>query len=41
MSPVLKGCANCMRYALAWRDRVLTTLDAPVQLDLDAWETSA
>lgn len=36
-----KNCANCMRYALTWRDRVLSTLDAPVQLDLGDWETAA
>ncbi|MFG2001730.1 hypothetical protein ACGFNU_21520 [Spirillospora sp. NPDC048911] len=29
-----KNCANCMRYALAWRDRVLATVDGPQQLDL-------
>ncbi|WP_242892579.1 deazapurine DNA modification protein DpdA family protein [Actinomadura litoris] len=30
-----KNCANCMRYALAWRDRVLAGLDVPTQLDLN------
>jgi hypothetical protein len=28
------NCANCLTYALAWRDRVLATLDGPQQLDL-------
>lgn len=30
-----KNCANCLTYALAWRDRVLTAAAAPVQLDLE------
>lgn len=38
-----KNCANCMVYALAWRDRVLSTAsaadDGPLQLDL--WEVDA
>lgn len=29
------NCANCMTWALAWRDRVLATIEAPQQLDLD------
>lgn len=38
-----KNCANCLTYALQWRDRVLATLDAPTQLDLnfDEMETAA
>jgi hypothetical protein len=30
-----KSCANCLRYALAWRSRVLAQLDAPRQLTLE------
>jgi hypothetical protein len=30
-----KNCANCLTYALQWRDRVLCGLDRPVQLALD------
>lgn len=29
-----KNCANCMTYALAWRDRVLTATETHQQLDL-------
>ena len=28
------NCANCPRYALVWRDRVLSAADSPVQLRL-------
>ncbi|MEV8508112.1 hypothetical protein AB0368_25295 [Actinoplanes sp. NPDC051475] len=34
-----RTCANCLRYALRWRDRVLTTIDAatrqPALFDID------
>lgn len=30
-----RNCANCARYALAWRDRVLAASDRPTQLRLD------
>lgn len=33
-TPSHRNEANCPRYALAWRDRVLTRLDGPEQLDL-------
>jgi hypothetical protein len=29
-----RNCANCPRYALAWRARVLAVLEAPRQLHL-------
>lgn len=29
-----KSCANCPRFALRWRERLLACLDAPRQLDL-------
>jgi hypothetical protein len=30
-----RNCANCPRYALAWRARVLADLDGPQQLRLE------
>jgi hypothetical protein len=28
------SCANCLKYALAWRERILAAVDGPHQLDL-------
>jgi hypothetical protein len=39
-----RNCANCLRYALAWRDRVLDSLgdvDAPRQQALPLWGLAA
>jgi hypothetical protein len=35
-----RNCANCPRYALAWRARALAALDAPRQLRLPLGEVA-
>lgn len=39
-TPSHRNEANCLRYALAWRDRVLDVLDRPQQLELSDVEVA-